>query len=181
MDFYWSLNDSNSPQVSRTRFSILAVLSNAVVWIVSTRLLTSKSSRPFNNPLVTVPKAPITIGTIVTFMFHSFFNSLARSRYLSFFPLSFRFILWSAGTAKSTILQIHFLLLIIMRSGLLAGIRWSVLLLLLLLFTYLLTPWVFHINVTRWFSTGVWMTASFLKSSGLLSVVWAFSTVLSFG
>ena len=44
-----------------------------VVWIVSTRLPTSKSSRPFNNPLVTVPNAPITIGTIVTFMFHSFF------------------------------------------------------------------------------------------------------------
>ena len=68
--------------------------------------LPSKSSRPFNNPLVIVPKAPITIGTIVTFMFHSFFNSQARSRYLSFFSPSFRFILWSAGTAKSTILQI---------------------------------------------------------------------------
>ena len=127
MVFHWSLSDSKSPQVSRTRLSSLAVLSNAVVWIVSTRLLTSKSSRPFNNPLVTVPNAPITIGAIVTFMFHSFFNSLARSRYLSFFSLSFRFILWSAGTAKSTILQILFLLLIIMRSGLLAGIvfHWS--------------------------------------------------------
>ena len=33
-------------------------------------------------------KAPITIGTIVIFMFHSFFNSLARSRYLSFFSHS---------------------------------------------------------------------------------------------
>ena len=126
MVFHWSLRDIKSPQVSRTRLSILAVLSNAVVWIVSTRPLTSKSSRPFNNPLVTVPNAPITIDTVVTFMFHSFFNSLARSRYLSFFSLSFRFILWSAGTAKSTILQILFLLLIIMRSGLLAGIRWSV-------------------------------------------------------
>ena len=68
----------------------------------------SKSSRPFNNPLVIVPNAPITIGIIVTFMFHSLFNSLARSRYLSFFSLSFRFILWSAGTAKSTILKILF-------------------------------------------------------------------------
>ena len=126
MVFHSSLSDSKSPQVSRTRLSILAVLSNAAVWIVSTRPITSKSSRPFDNPLVTVPNAPITIGTIVTFMFHSFFNSLARSRYLSFFSLSFRFILWSAGTAKSTILQILFLLLIIMRSGLLAGIRWSV-------------------------------------------------------
>ena len=112
MVFHWSLSDSKSSQVSRTRLSILAVLSNAVVWIVSTRPLTSKSSRPFNNPLVTVPNAPITIGTIVTFMFHSFFNSLARSRFLSFFSLSFRFILWSAGTAKSTILQILFLLIV---------------------------------------------------------------------
>ena len=110
MVFNWSLSDSKSPQVSRTRLRILSVLSNAVVWIVSTRLPTSKSFRPFNNPLVTVPNAPITIGTIVTFMFHSFFNSLARSRYLSFFSLCFRFILWSAGTAKSTILQILFFL-----------------------------------------------------------------------
>ena len=37
-----------------------------------------------------------------------FFNSLARSRYLSFFSHSFSFILWSAGTAKSTIWQILF-------------------------------------------------------------------------
>ena len=34
--------------------------------------------------------------------------------------------LWSAGTAKSTILKILFFLLIIIRSGLLAGIWWSV-------------------------------------------------------
>ena len=126
MVFHWSSNDSNSPQVSRTRLRILAVFSHAVVWIVSTRPLTSKSFRPFNNSLVIVPTAPITIGTIVHFMFHSFFNSLARSRYLSFFSLSFRCIVGSAGTAKSTILQILFFLLIIMTSGLLAGIRWSV-------------------------------------------------------
>ena len=58
--------------VSRTLLSILAVFKNAVVWMVSTRPPTSKSSRPFNNPLVTVPKAPITIGIIVTFIFHNF-------------------------------------------------------------------------------------------------------------
>ena len=77
---HWSFCESfsrtnvESPQVSRTRLSILAVLSNADVWIVSTRPPTSKSSRPFNNPLVTVPNAPITVGTIVTFMFPSFFQ-----------------------------------------------------------------------------------------------------------
>ena len=61
-------------------------------------------------------------------MFQSFFNSLARSRYLSFFSHSFSFILWSAETAKSTILQVLFflLLLIIIRSCILAEIKWSV-------------------------------------------------------
>ena len=108
MVFHWSLSDRKSPQVSRTRLRILAVLSNAVIWIVPTRPPTSKSSRPFNNPLVIVPKAPITISTIVTFMFHSFSNSLASSRYLSLFSHSFIFILWSTGTAKSTILQYYY-------------------------------------------------------------------------
>ena len=131
MVFDWSLSDSKSPQVSRTRLRILAVLSNAVILIVPTRPPTSKSSRPFNNPLVIVPKAPITICTIVTFMFHSFFNSLVRSRYISFFSHSFRFILWSAGTAKSTILQILFFFLSFFffnyyKVEFLAGIRWSV-------------------------------------------------------
>ena len=62
----------------------------------------------FNKPLVTVPKAPITIGIIVTFIFFCFFNSLSKARYISFFSLSFSFILWSAETAKSTILQVFF-------------------------------------------------------------------------
>ena len=108
MAFHWRLSDSKSLQVSRTLLSILAVLNNTFVWMVSTRPPTSKSSRLFNNPYVTVLKAPITISIIVTFMFHSFFNSLARSRYLSLFSHSFSFILWSAGTGKSTILQIFF-------------------------------------------------------------------------
>ena len=108
MVFHWSLSDSKSPQVSRTLLTILSVLNNVVVSMVSTRLPTLKSSSPFSNPLVTVPKAPITIGIIVTHMFHSFFNSLARSRYLSFFSHFFNFILWSAVTTKSTILQVLF-------------------------------------------------------------------------
>ena len=92
----------------RILLSILAVLSDAVVWMVSTHPLISNSSSPFNNPLVTIPKASITIRIIVTFMFHSFFNSLARSRYLSFFLRSFSFIPWSSGTAKPIILQVLF-------------------------------------------------------------------------
>ena len=74
--------------------------------MVSTRPVISNSSSPCINPLVTVSRAPITIGIIVIFMFHSFLNSLARSRYLSFFSHSFT--LWSAGTAKFIILQVLF-------------------------------------------------------------------------
>ena len=91
MVFYWSLSDSKSLQVSRTLLSILVNLNNIVVWMVSIRPLISKSSSPFNNPSVTVPRVPIIIGINVTFMFHSVFNSQARSWYLSFVSLSFQF------------------------------------------------------------------------------------------
>ena len=40
---------------------------------------------------------------------------------------------------------------------------------------------VFHISVSWWFFTGVWMTASLLKSPGLVSGFWPFSAMLSFG
>ena len=77
MVFYWSLSDSKSPQVPGTLLSILAVLNNVILCMVSTRPPVTKSSSPSNNPLVPVPKAPITIGIIVTFMFHIVFNSIA--------------------------------------------------------------------------------------------------------
>ena len=162
MVFHWSLSDSKSPQVSSTLLSILAVLSNAISWIVSTRSPTYKSSGPFNNPLVIVPKAPITICTIVTFMFHSLFNSLARSRFLYFFSHSFSFILWSAGTAKSTILQILFFFVDYYKvwfSG-----RDKVI-----------------TNVSWWFFIGVWVIAILLKFPGLFSVFWPISTILLLG
>ena len=53
MAFHWSLSDNKSPQVSRTLLSILAVLNDVVVWMVSTRPPISKSSSSFNSPLVT--------------------------------------------------------------------------------------------------------------------------------
>ena len=68
-------------------------------WTLTKRLPTSKSSMPFNNPLVAVPKAPITIGTIVTFMFHWFFNSLVMSRLLLL--LLSLFSLWEFFTSVS--------------------------------------------------------------------------------
>ena len=91
MVFHWSLINSKSPQVYRTLLSILAVLNNAVFWMISTRPPTSKSSSPFNNPLVIVPKAPITIGIIVTFMFHSFFQFLGKVQVLILLFTFFQF------------------------------------------------------------------------------------------
>ena len=129
MVFHWRVSDIKSPQVSRTLLSILAVFNNAVFWMISTQPLTSKFYRPFNNPSVTVPKAPITIGIIVTFMFQSFFSSLARSRYLSLFFTFFQFLSVVSRDSKidnfADFLSFFFLLIII-RSGLLAEIRWSV-------------------------------------------------------
>ena len=117
------MSERKSPQVSRTFLSILADLNNALVWMVSTRPLISKSSSACTNPLVTVPSVPITTGSTVTFMFHGFFSSLTRSRYLSLFLLSFSFTLWSDGTAKSTIRHVLLFLLTITRSGHLADVR----------------------------------------------------------
>ena len=113
---------------------------------------TSKSSSPFSNPLVTVPNAPITIGIIVPCMFHSFLISLARSRYLSFFSHSFSFI-------QSVII----IIIIIIITIIIYSFR------------------VFHISVSWWFFTGVWVTASLLKSPGLVSGFWPFLAMLSFG
>ena len=99
----------------------------SLVWIVSIRALNSKSFSSFTNLLLTVPRAPITIAIIVTLIFNRFFfNSLVRSRYLSFFSLSFNFTQWSAGRAKSTIRQVLFFLQVISWSGRLAEIKWSV-------------------------------------------------------
>ena len=68
---HWSLSDGKSPQVSRTLLSIPADLNNAVFWMVSTLPVISESSSPFNDPLVTVPKASIIIMIIIILRVHS--------------------------------------------------------------------------------------------------------------
>ena len=122
MIFHWSLSDSKSPQVSRTLLSILAVLNNAVVWMVSARLPTSKCSSPFSNPLVTVPNPPITIGIIVTFMFHSFFQFPRKVEVLILLFTFFQFYSVVSRDSKvdyfaSSLLLLLLLLLIIIKSG----------------------------------------------------------------
>ena len=75
MVFHWSLSDSKSPGL----FSVF--------WMVFIRPVISKSASPFTNSSVTVPRAPITIGLIITFIFQFFFNFPARSRYLTIFSI----------------------------------------------------------------------------------------------
>ena len=113
MAFHMTLSDNKCPQVSRTPHSILAYLNDALVWMVSTRFLIFQFSCPFINPLVTVPRLPITISHRHLRVPQLFFNSLGRSRYLSFFSLSFNFTLCSAGTAESTIRQVLFFIFFI--------------------------------------------------------------------
>ena len=69
LDYEW-------PQISWSLFSILWS-----IYCLDDPLI-SKPSSPCTNPLVTVPSATITTGITVTFMFHSFFSSLASSMYL---------------------------------------------------------------------------------------------------
>ena len=124
MVFHWSLSDSKIPQVSRTLLSILADFNHSLVWMVSTRPLISKSSSPCINPLVTVPSTPTTIDITVTFMFHSFFSSLARSRHLSLFVfLQFYPVVSRNGKVHNSA---GFFLLTITWSGRLAEIRLSI-------------------------------------------------------
>ena len=83
--FHPSVSKSKSPQVLKTLLTILADLSNAVVWIVSACPLISDSFSFLTMTLGAVPGIPIIIGITITFMFHSFFSSLAISKNLSLF------------------------------------------------------------------------------------------------
>ena len=113
---HWSLSDWKSPQVS----SILVDLNNAVAWMLPTHPLISKFFSPCTNLFVTLPNGLMTTGIAVTFLFHSFFSSLARSTYLS---LSLSFTL---SQPEQQLFGRFSFLLIISRSGRLAEIMWSI-------------------------------------------------------
>ena len=94
-----------SLQVCRAPRSILANLDNSELWIVSTRPVISKSSSPCNNPLVTVPRAPITIGNTFTFMFHIFFQFPSKKEILILLFAFFQFysvVCWDSKVHNST-------------------------------------------------------------------------------
>ena len=105
-------------------FSVIRpFLNNVAVWMVSTRPPISKSFSPFSNPSVTVPNAPITIGIIVTCMFHFFFEfpSLVEVRILLF--TFFQFYSLVSRDIKVDNFANSLFLLISIRYGFLAEIR----------------------------------------------------------
>ena len=97
----WSLSDSKCRQVVRNFLSILANLNNAVVWMVSSRPLISKSISPCANPLATVLRAPTLTDITISFIFHRFFQFPSKVEILYF---SFRFLsilLWGQPRQQS--------------------------------------------------------------------------------
>ena len=162
MVFHGSLRESKSPQVSMTFLTILAVLNNVEVWMVSTRPPTSKSSSPFSNSLITVTKVPISIGIIVTCMFHSFFQFPCKVEVFILLFTFFQFYSVVSRDSKVDNFVSSLFLFIIKRSGLLAESWWYY------YYYYYSLIRIFHINISWWSFTEVWVTASLLKSPGLL-------------
>ena len=100
--------------------------------MVFTRPLISKNSSPSTSHLGTVPRAPITIGITVTFMFHFFFQFPSKVWNLillfAFFQI-YSVVSWDSkvhSLASSLLLLLLFLFLLNVRFVLLAGISWSV-------------------------------------------------------
>ena len=135
--------------------------------------------------LRTVPSTT-TMNINIPFIFGRLFSSNNQVFVCCFFfSLSFIFTVKSAEMTKSTTL---FFLLINTWSGFLAGIRWyicivksqrivSVSFIIIIIYSFR----IFLVSVSWWFFTGVWVTASLLKSPGLFSVFCPFSVMLSFG
>ena len=103
--FSWSFSNNKFPLVLRTLLINQADFNSAVIWLVSILPLISNSSSFLARFLGTVPRV-LTISFTVTSMFHRFFTSLARSRYLSASQL----LLFSLCVLLE--LQIHILLVL---------------------------------------------------------------------
>ena len=122
--FHWSLNNSKSPQLSKTISCILASFGNAVVWTVLFLLQITGSPSTFLRFFEIVPEVQLWLVSLSTSCY-KIFSPLRQGP--GIFPVFFfLYILWSAGTAKSTYEQVLFFLLIKNRSGLLASIGSSI-------------------------------------------------------
>ena len=118
------LTEHSRLYISNTLLSILAVPKKALFCITPTLLVMLSFPIHLSNSAETLPRAPITTGTISTFLnFHNLLISFFKFWYFSSFSFSFSFTLTSAGTAISIIMPFCFFLSITSRSGHHASIR----------------------------------------------------------
>ena len=112
--------------ISNTFLSIFAVPNKAIFCITPTLHVMPSFLVHLSNSAETLPRAPITTGTISTFFnFHNLLISFFKSWYFSTFSFSFSSTLTSAGIAISIIIPFCSFLSITIRSGRLASIRLS--------------------------------------------------------
>ena len=120
------LTEYSRLHISNTFLSILAVPNKAVFCITPTLHVIPSFPIHLSNSVETLPRAPITTGTIATFLnFRNLLISPSKSWYFSTFSFSFSSTLTSAGTAISIIIPFCSFLSITIRSGRLASIRLS--------------------------------------------------------
>ena len=166
MVFHLSLCDNKSSQVSRTRLSILADLSNAVVRIVFTPPLISKSFSLCMNPLVTVSRAQLYLVQM----------SLSWSTVFSI-PFLFAFFQLYLVVSRNSKVHNSTSSLFFVDYYKVRSLAEIIIIVIIIIYSFR----VFHISVSWWFFTGVWVTASVLRSPGLVSGFWPFLAMLSFG
>ena len=136
--------------ISNTLLSILAVPNKAFFCITPTLYVMPSFPIHLSNYAETLPRAPITTGTVSTFLnFHSLLISFFKSWYIFTFSFSFSSTLTSAGIAISIIIPFCSFLSITIRSGRLASIR--------------LSHWIFmsHSTLISSFSTATFRACSY--------------------
>ena len=102
-DNFLSFDSNKFLRISSTFMRILAECNNTVFCNSTILVFIPISFSRFGNLDGVVPSTPILTGTTFTFLFHSFFSSLAKSWYFCIFSFSFSSTLVSYGTAKSMI------------------------------------------------------------------------------
>ena len=120
------LSEYSRLYISNNFLSILAVPNKALFCITPTLYVMPSFPIHLSNPAETLPSAPITAGTISTFLnFQNLLISFFKSWYFSTFSFCFSFTITSVGTAISIIIPFCSFLSIIISSGRLAFIRLS--------------------------------------------------------
>ena len=123
---FLSYGVNKTPHSSRTFRRILLVCVKTVVCNSVIFVSIPVALNLFSRTLPGVTRAPTPNWNTFIFIFHTFFSSLPRSKYLSIFSTSLPSTLASHGIAKSIIWNSGCSLSITIMSRLLAVIKWSV-------------------------------------------------------